>query len=77
MIRLLGHQKILSKRIKELVSEDTIQKQLASIKKYSNKNKLSFAAEVVNSLDDVPSNYIPSNRLEIDNYNRDFINYQG
>jgi hypothetical protein len=56
---------------------DTIQKQLASIKKYSNKNKLSFTAEVVNNLNDIPSNYIPSNRLEIGDYNKDFINFKG
>ena len=44
---------------------NTVQKQLNSLKKYSNKNKITFTTEVVNNLEDIPGNYTQS-RLEID-----------
>jgi hypothetical protein len=55
---------------------NNLQKQLASIKKYSNKNSLKFTAEIVNSLDDVPSSYVSNSRLELEGP-EDFTQFQG
>jgi hypothetical protein len=55
---------------------NNIQKQLASIKKYSNKNKLKFTAEIVNNLNDVPSSYVSNDRLKIEGP-EDFTQFEG
>lgn len=54
-----------SLKLRGYLVPSNIQKELNSLKKYSNKNSLIFTTEVVNSLDDVPGNYVPS-RLQID-----------